>query len=496
MGVDIGTGGCKVSLIDSEGEYISSGSCNYVTYHDYPGWSEQEPKDWYKGFKIAYGIALNSGKVDPKNIVAISIDASTHNMVLLDKQMNTLRRTIMWTDQRSVLETNWLNEKYGEELFTITLQKANPTWSLPQLLWIKNNENEVFEKIKYLMFIKDYIRYKFAGSWETDYIDAQGSMLVDHSTGEWSTKICQIASIPLQILPPIKKPTDIVGNITREVARDLGLNTKVKVLVGTTDTVTECFGIGISEAGQCVIKIATAGTVNIFTNKPHPSKKSLTYSYVIPGLWYTCMATNSAAQSLRWFREIFFELEEAELETKNIPTYKLIDEKVQKTKSGSDGLIFHPYLMGERSPYWDPFLRASFTGINAFHKKEHFYRSIMEGVAFSLKDCYLEINKMRLDADEIRLIGGGAKSSIWCDILANVLNKNIIVLEQDDSSFGSAMLAGVGVGEFENFQDAINKCVKIKKVIKPTKEEIKIYKTIFNVYKQIHDRLRGIYRKL
>jgi len=496
LGIDIGTGGCKVNLVDIDGNWISSGGCEYVTYHDYPGWSEQNPEDWYEGFKIAFRNALNSKKINPKDIIAISVSASTHNMVLLDENMNVLRKTIMWTDQRSREEANWLNKNYGEEIFTITLQKASPTWSLPQLLWIKKHDGEIYGKIKYLMFVKDYIRYKLTDAWGTDYIDAQGSLLLDYKKNRWSDRICKIASIPTNILPPIYKPTDIAGNITKKVAKELGINDNVPVLFGTSDTAIEAYGAGITDPGQCVVKMATAGTVNIFTNKPYPSSKSLTYSYVIPGLWYACMGTNSAAQSLRWFREVFCDLEEKEAIKKSESIYKIIDDKAKTISAGSEGLIFHPYLMGERSPYWDPFLRASFTGINAYHKKGHFCRSIMEGVAFSLKDCYLEVNRMGLDADEVRFIGGGAKSEIWREILSNILGKKVLVLENDDASFGTAMLAGVGIGEFNSFEEAVRKCVKVKQITRPKIKEMEIYNKTFDIYKKIHDGLEEIYKLL
>ena len=496
LGIDLGTGGCKVNIIDINGKWVASGTSEYLTTHQFPSWSEQDPDDWYIGFKKAFFKAINSGGVNAKDIVALGVDASTHNAVLLDSNMSVLRKTIMWTDQRSIEEVKWLNDNFKKEIFDITYQSPSPTWTLPQLLWIKKNEENIFNNIRYLMFTKDYLRYQLTGTWETDYIDAQGSMLADQSKKQWSGKICNIASIPLDILPPIKNPMDICGTVTKKASDETGIQEGTPVIVGTSDTAIESFGVGALKAGQGVVKMATAGTVNVFAKEAHPGPKSLTYPYVVPGLWYTCMATNSAAESLRWFRDVFGYEEISKSKIKNISSFALMDRAASLVGPGSDGLIFHPYLMGERSPYWDSNLRASFCGISSFHKKGHFSRAIMEGVSYSIMDCIRGLNEMDLSVDEIRFIGGAAKSPIWGDILSNVLGKPILTFENHDSSFGIAMLAGVGVGIFSSLTDAVKKCVRIKGEIKPDPLKVKLYGEYFKIYKKIHDDLVETYGQL
>jgi len=496
LGIDLGTGGCKVNIIDSSGAWIASGASEYQTFHQYPQWSEQNPTDWYIGFKNALLTALDSGGVSAKDIVAIGVDASTHNAVLLDANMSVLCKCIMWTDQRSTEEVRWLNDNFGKELLDITYQMSSTTWTLPQLLWIQRHEEDIFKQVRHIMFTKDYLRYKLTGTWETDYIDAQGSMLMDMKRRQWSERVCEIGSIPLNVLPPLKEPLSISGSVTAVAAAETGLQAGTPVIVGTSDTAAESYGVGILEAGQCVVKMATAGTVNVFTEKPSPNPKALTYSFIVPGLWYTLMATNSAAESMRWFRDVFGreEIERAKIEKTS--AYTLIDQAASSVRPGANGLFFHPYLMGERSPYWDPNLRASFTGISAYHQKSHFSRAIMEGVAYSLKDCFRAVEEMNLCAGEIRFIGGGAKSSLWRVILANVLAKPILKVKHDDASFGIAMLAGVGEGIFSDLRDAVQKCVKVVYRINPDPEMTRTYEILFQIYKKIHDDLTDTYGKL
>jgi xylulokinase len=496
LGIDLGTGGCKVNIIDANGRWICSGSSEYQTFHQHPNWSEQNPEDWYAAFKRAFSEAITSGGVDVEKIAAVGVDASTHNAVLLDSDMKVLRNCIMWTDQRSTEEVKWLNDNFGQELFDITYQQVSPTWTLPQLLWIQRHEEHVFNKIHRICFTKDYLRYCLTKSWGTDHIDAQGSMLWDMKDKCWSERICDIASIPQKTLPPLKSPCDIAGGIIKKVAAETGLKAGTPVIVGSSDTATESYGVGILEAGQCVVKMATAGTVSIFTDMPQPSPKSLTYSSVIPELWYACMGTNSAAESMRWFRDVLSKNEVERSKQEQITAYEIIDEAAATSPPGAKGLIFHPYLMGERSPYWDSNLRASFTGISAYHHKGHFSRAVMEGVAYSLKDCALALEELGLTMEEVRFIGGGAKSKLWTQILADVLNKRVVRLECDDASYGAAMLAGVGTGIFSNMHEAVQKCVRVVDTITPNVKNVGTYTNYFSIYRKIHDDLEDTYAKL
>jgi xylulokinase len=342
------------------------------------------------------------------------------------------------------------------------------------------------------MFIKDYIRYLLTDEWKTDHIEAQGSLMFDNINWGWSPEICAMGGIPLHILPPLIKPTDVAGYITKKASDITGIKEGTPVVNGASDTALENYCVGAIKPGFCVVKMATAGTVNVFNKEAHPNPKALTYSHVVDGLWYTCLATSSAAHSLRWYRDVFCK-EELKIEKKGgIDVYKLLDQEAKLVTTGSEGLIFSPYLMGERSPYWDSKLRGSFIGITAHHERGHFNRAILEGVAYSIKDNFVLAEELA-DIKEVSFVGGGAKSPLWRSILANVLNKPILKNEKDDSSFGSAMLAGVGIGVFSSHEDAISKSVHLSEVVLPNAEEAEIYEKQFVYYKKVHDSLAEIY---
>ena len=495
LGIDIGTSGCKVTLIDTDCNFVGDGYTEYTTYHPNIGWSEQDPADWFPAFMRSFRIALEKGNVSASQVVALSLDASAHNIVLLDKDDNVLRKTIMWTDTRSTEETAYMMEHYKDEIFKIGYQMPSPTWTMLQLMWINNHEPGVLQKAARAMFVKDYVRYQLTGTWTTDHIEAQGSLLFDNINWCWSEELCRISGVPISILPPLVKPTDIAGRITEEASRITGIPAGVPVINGASDSALEAYCVGAIEENSCVTKLATSGTIYLFRPDPYPNPKALTYSHVVEGLWYTCLATSSAAESLRWYRDTFCKAE-FEQESKGGPnTYRILDDEAEKIAPGCEGLFFHPYLMGERSPYWDPKLRGSFIGATAHHTRGHFNRAVLEGVAFSIKDNFTLVEKMA-DIKEVRIVGGGGKSPLWRSIMANVLNRPILKFANDDSSYGSALLAGVGAGIFSSHKDAVGRGLHLKERVEPNAEIAEKYQEVFQTYRKLHDALEPIYKTL
>jgi len=496
LGIDSGTGGCKITVIDFHGNLLAEASREYPTHHPKPFYSEQNPEDWLVALMGCLKQVKEQGKIDLSNISAVCLDASTHNAVLLDRGMQVIRPTIMWTDQRSIKEVEYLEKGWGADIFRIGYQKVAPTWRLPQMLWIKNNEPENFRKIHKVMFVKDYIRHFLTGSWETDYIDAQGTLFFDMAKVEWSEELCRLIGLPLNTLPPICNPVDITGNVTEEASKITGLKAGIPVVCGTSDSAVEDYGAGAIKPGQCILKLATAGNVNVMADRAVPHPRTLTYSHVVPGMWYTVAATNAAAASMRWFRDTFCgeEIIRAGETGKNV--YQLMEETMHDIPAGCEGLFFHPYLLGERSPYWDSNLRASFTGASMAHRKGHFTRAVMEGVAFSLKDCFRLIDETGLEVTEFILIGGGAKSEIWSQIICDMFGKKVSKPLVTDASYGSALLAGVGTGVFADETDAVQKCVKMEKEYTPDAEIHVKYNEQFSYYREIHDKLEGIYHDI
>ena len=496
LGIDIGTSGCKITAIDECGRILDEGFAEYETSHPQPGWAEEDPEDWCVAVRGILAGLKERGTVDFADIAAIALDGSTHNAVLLDGEMKVVRPTIMWTDQRAVAESAELNDVHGEAVFGTAYQMAAPTWTLSQMLWLQRHEPDALARTSHVMFVKDYVRYRLTGEWCTDTIEAQGTLFFDMARKQWSPELCGLAGIPLDILPPLVSPTDVVGKVTAGGAAEFGLPVGIPVVCGCSDSAVEGYAAGAVEPGSCILKLATAGNVNVMTDRPVPHPKTLTYSHVVPGMWYTVVATNTAARAQRWFRDHFCAAELAEAERTGRSVYAIMDDEAAQSPLGADGLFFHPYLQGERAPYWDPQLRASFVGATMRHTHADFVRALLEGVVFSLRDCFRTIEEMGLPVTEFRLIGGGAKSALWTQIVADVFGYPIIVPQGCDASFGSALLAGVGVGVFADERSAVRQCLKERDPVSPAPERHAKYQELTSLYYRIHDVLADVYHDL
>lgn len=482
LGVDIGSGSVKLTLLSREGIIAGTAGCEYPTFYPNMGWCEQNPEDWCHAFRAALKELLESTGITPEKIKALAPDAATHTAVLLDDKMQVVRNAILWTDQRCKEQVSQLK---GTALDIIEKQCLNtPTtvWTLPQLMWLRQHEPETWQRIRYILFAKDYLRYRLTGTIETDHIDAAGSMFYDVIEQNWSDALCKIGGIQKKWLPKLCDPADIAGCVTADAALEFGLEEGTKVLVGTTDTVMEVLAAGNVEAGHTTVKLATAGRICVISDQKLDSRFIFNYRHVIPGLWYPGTATASCANSYRWYRDVIGREAFADL---NIPA--------EKVPAGSDGLMFHPYLNGELTPFNDPQLRGSYTGISAGHTTAHFTRATLEGVALSLRDCMDVLKDLGVKMTRVRIIGGGAKGALWRQIVADVLGMTLEKVKVDDSSFGTAMLAAVGIGWFDSYSHAAETCIEIDSVTVPDPVAQSTYDEIFKRYKAIANVLAPLY---
>ena len=482
LGIDFGGGASKATLLSTEGEVCASHTTEYPTYYPEPGYAEQLPSDWVKATVENISGVLSQSRVNPEDIIAVSLDAATHTAVITDENFNVIRPAIYWTDTRSTKEVRFLKENYGEIIEKQVLHKPDTIWSLPELLWIKNNEPENWSKVRKILFAKDYVRHTLTGDYVTDYIEAEGSMMFDIEKMRWSEELCGVLEISTDIMPKLVKPTDIIGSITAEAAKLTGLKEGTSVICGTTDTVMEVFASGAVKKGQMTIKLATAGRICVITDKPYPDINLINYSHIEDGLFYPGTATKSCAASYRWFRDTFG------------GDYSELDSGAENVPIGSDGLVFHPYLNGELTPYANPKLCADFVGVRAFHTKAHFTRAVLEGVTMSMLDCKTALDSLNIEhSDSAAIIGGGGKSPLWRQMLSDALGFKLVTMKYADSSFGSAMLAGVAAGVFESPGKAVEKCNKIVCETLPNPENTKKYKELFKKYKAVQKALEPIY---
>ncbi len=483
LGIDFGGGSSKATLLSQEGEVIKTASSEYPTLYPKSGYVEQNPMDWYDAAKNNIKSILQSSGIKSEDIVCISLDAATHTAVLCDEDFNVICPSIYWTDIRSVKQVDFLNKNYGDLIREKSYHSVGTIWTIAQLLWIKENEPQILEKTKHIFFAKDFVRHMLTGDFCTDHIEAQGSMFYDMETKTWSEKLCDLCGINISQLPELKNPKDTVGTVTKKAAEDTGLCEGTKVICGSTDTVMEVFAAGAVKEGDMTIKLATAGRICVITPKAHPDANLINYSHIVDGMWYPGTATKACASSYRWYRDTFG------------GDYKDLDGGAEHIEVGCDGLMYHPYLNGELTPYNDPNLCASFIGIRGGHTKAHFTRAVLEGVALSMLDCMKTLDGMNINHNtRATVIGGGSRSPLWRQILSDCLGVELVVKETSDSSFGSAMLAGVAANFWEDEKAALDACSKVEVVTKPDLSKKAQYEELYKKYKAVHDALEGIYK--
>lgn len=482
LGIDFGGGASKATLLSAEGKIVADHTVEYPTLYPESGACEQNPKDWIGALKENIKALLQKSGVKNSDISVVAIDSATHTSLVCDENFTPLRNAVHWTDTRSRKQADKLRTEFGEKIFAKTFHKPDTIWTLPQLIWLKENEPETFKKIKYVFFEKDYVRYYLTDVFCTDYIEAEGSMLFDCVNLKWDEELCKMAGITAEMMPPIVNPTDIIGKVTEKSAEETGLFAGTPVICGTTDTVMEVFASGAVCKGDITVKLATAGRICVITDKAYPDRHLVNYSHIVKGLWYPGTATKAAAASYRWYRDAFG------------GDYKELDKGAEQISVGADGMIFHPYLNGELTPYADPMLCGSFTGVRATHTRAHFTRAVLEGVALSLLDSKLYLDSLNIPYNNIATaIGGGTKGKLWRQITADVLGIALKTTKSSDSSFGSAMLAGIAVGVFTDAKDAVKKCVSEMDITYPNLENTEKYRKIFEDYKKIHDALAPVY---
>lgn len=482
LGVDFGGGASKATLLEETGRAAASASSEYPTSYPRPGWAEQDPEDWYRAIRANIAAVLEKSGASQEDIAAVCLDAPTHTAVLCGEAGEVLRPAIYWTDSRSIGEAAALREQADGLILEQSFHRIDTIWTLPQLAWVKANEPEVWEKVRRIFFAKDYLRWRLTDEFATDLIEAQGSMLFDCRKNVWSPELCGLIGLDVGLLPPLLRPSDFAGKVTVRAAEELGLRAGTPVVCGTTDTAMEILASGSIREGQMTVKLATAGRICVITSRAWPSRHLVNYSHVKEGLWYPGTATKSAAASYRWYRDTFGE------------DYRALDEGAAAVPPGAEGLFFHPYLSGELTPYADPLLRGSFVGIRAGHTRAHFSRAVLEGVAYSLLACKKELEGLGIVHEpEARIIGGGAKSPLWRQIVADMLGLPLLEVENSDSSLGAAMLAGVACGVFADFDAAAEKCTRIRSRTEPDGAAHGFYQEQAAVYEKIHDALEAVY---
>lgn len=482
IGIDIGTSSVKTILIDENGNTIKSISKEYPI--DYPRtlWAEQNPKDWWNGTKLALVELLQD--IDGEKVRAMSLSGQMHGLVILDKDDQVIRPAILWNDGRTEEECRFLNEEIGrEKISSYTGNMAITGFTAPKLLWLKKNEGWNFEKIEKIMLPKDYLAYKLSGIFATDFSDASGTLYLDVENKKWSEEMLEIIGIKEEQLPRLYNSYGVIGNIKEELAKELGLNNNVKIVIGGGDQAVAAVGGGIVGDNVCSVSLGTSGVVFANLDKFRVDNENRLHSFCnANGKFHVMGVTLAAAASLKWWIEGI----------NSSKDYELLIREAEESSIEKE-VYFLPYLMGERTPHNDPFAKSIFMGMNMTTKRGDMTRAVLEGVAFSLRDTFEIMKDMDINISEIIINGGGARNEFWCQIIADVLDANVKKVNSNEGpAYGAAILAAVGDGLFHTVNDACRSFIKTTKIIYPNKENIERYNEKYRVYRSIYPKIKEI----
>jgi xylulokinase len=485
LGVDVGTGGTRALLIDRAGKVIASSASEHAAIcSEHIGWAEQDPEDWWRATREAIAGAMAANGSAGTEIEAVGLTGQMHGCVLLDADGAVLRPALIWCDQRTQPQCDWLTEKIGfERLIELTCNPALPNFTLTKLLWVRDHQPEIFARIAHVLCPKDYVRYRLTGEFAMDLQEASGTLLLDVAHRRWSPEMAEAAGIPMEWLPRLFEGPEICARISTAGAGATGLALGTPVAAGAGDQGAGAVGMGILAPGSVSATIGTSGVVFAATDAPTKDKlgRLHTFCHAAPGRWHVMGVTNGAGLSLRYFRDTFAPAS----------AYEELLAQAAEAPPGCDGLMWAPYLFGERTPHLDPNARAAFVGITASHTRAHFIRAILEGVAFSLRDTFTLFEELGVPVKAIRLGGGGARGALWRQIQADVYGHPVDLLEAEEGgAFGAALLAGTGIGAWPTVESACAATVRVAETIVPGNAAImaEAYKT----YRRIYPAMRQI----
>ena len=496
LGIDIGTSGAKALLVNADtAEIVASSVESYELSTPTPLWAEQSPGDWWQAVIASVSNVLNASKIDAAEIKGIGLSGQMHGSVFLDENGSVLRPAILWCDQRTQAECDWIMDTVGRER-TIELT-SNPIltgFTAGKIIWTRNHEPEVYSRVKKVLLPKDYIRFRLTGEFATEVSDASGTGLFDVKRREWSWEMLDAINIPSHWMPHSYESVEISGKISPEAASLTGLAEGTPVVGGGGDQAAGAVGNGVVEDGIVSSTVGTSGVVFAFTDKPVVDKKLRlhTFCHAVPGKWHLMGVMLSAGGSLRWYRDTFADTETVIGKALGVDPYDVICKEAAKAPAGSEGLIFLPYLTGERTPHPNPHARGVFFGITLRSDRPHFMRAVLEGVAYGLRDSFTILDEMNIPISQIRASGGGARSEIWRQIQADVTGKNHVTINVEEGpALGAALLAGVGTGIYPTVADACRSIIKVTSETKAKPSAKQIYDGFYPIYQSLYNSLVG-----
>lgn len=501
LGIDIGTSGTKALLIRSgSGEVVASTTKIYPLYTPKPLWAEQDPEDWWQATVEAIRELLTKTGVDGKDVKGMGLSGQMHGSVFLDENNQIIRPAILWCDQRTGAECDWITSTVGaDKVVDLTSNPVLTGFTAPKIIWLRNNEPQNFAKVKKVLLPKDYVRFRLTGEFASEVSDASGTSLFNVKKRQWADEVLDAIGIPRDWMPRVYESPEVSGKITAEAAKLTGLAEGMPVVGGGGDQAAGAVGNGIVERGVISSTLGTSGVVFAFSDEPavDPQLRVHTFCHAVPGKWHQMGVMLSAGGSLRWFRDTFADTEMAVARQIDGDPYDIMSEEADNVPPGSEGLIFLPYLTGERTPYPDPNAKGVFFGISLRHTRPYFVRAVLEGVAFGMRDSFEILKEMKVPIQQVRASGGGARSAVWRQIQADITGYEHVTINVDEGpAYGVALLAGVGTGVWSSVPDACRSTISVELSTTPDQSAHSVYADYYKLYRALYPISKPLFSEL
>lgn len=500
IGIDIGTSGTKTVLFTLDGGVVASSAREYPLYQPQNGYAEQEPADWWKATVATIAEVLAKSGAGGGEIAGIGLSGQMHGLVMLDKDGEVLRRSIIWCDQRTAAECEEITRKVGaRRLVEITANPALTGFTASKILWVRKHEPAVYAKCRKILLPKDYIRYMLTGEFATEVSDASGMQLLDVPKRDWSAEVLEKLEIDRELLGKVYESPEITGRVSEKAAGLTGLKAGTPVVGGAGDNAAAAVGTGVVEDGKAFTTIGTSGVVFAHTSRISIDLPGRVHTFccAVPGAWHVMGVTQAAGLSLKWFRDNFCSAEVEAAEGMDVDSYVLLDKQAAQVPIGANRLLYLPYLMGERTPHLDASARGVFFGLSAIHTRRDMLRAVMEGVSYSLKDCLSVLEEMGVAVGNMAACGGGGSSALWRQMLADLYDCPVkTIASKEGPALGVALLAAVGAGEYSSVTEACSAVIQYGPACEPVAENTAAYLKYYKLYKELYPSLKENFKRL
>jgi xylulokinase len=498
IGVDVGTSGTKAVAINAAGEVVASALIEYPLLTPKPDWAEQDPAEWTKAARSA--LSQLAAEVDANDVKGIGLTGQMHGSVFLDANNEVIRPALLWCDQRTTAQCDAITEKVGEKkLIEMVSNPALTGFTAPKILWLRDEEPENYDRVRKVLLPKDYVRFDLTGEFATDVADASGTLLFDVKNRTWHDELLSILEIDRDFMPQSFEGPEVTGQLSTEAAEATGLPAGIPVVAGGGDQAAGGVGCGIVDTGVISATVGTSGVVFAFADEVSmdPEGRVHTFCHSVPGKWHVMGVVLSAGGSLRWYRDALCDTEIAEAEKQGVDPYEIITADAEKTPLGAEGLLFLPYLTGERTPHKDPYAKGAFVGLSLRHTRAHMARSVLEGVAYAMRDSLEIMRNMGVPIEQVRASGGGARSPQWRQIQADVNNAPLVTINVDEGpAYGAALLATVATGMYGTIEEACHATIRVVDSCAPDAGRAKQYDAWFAEYQAAYQALAPGFKRV